>query len=147
MASTAPPTDGFDIAPSWVSVDEPLSDKAEKPAAVPVAPTRTKKRKAKECPEDYYPLSDTIRLYAGWLLAWYFLIYTFGSYQFTRSLPWKLSLIDDLFFSPLILHFASAAFMYLLLTSVHRILGRKTLVGAGLFVIGVGIYWMFRMYA
>ncbi len=148
MASTSPQTDGFDIAPSWVSVEEKKEDRPAEPVLrTDAEAVAVKKRSTKKKSVDYYPLTDTIRLYAGWLLAWYFLIYMFGAYQFTRALPVKISIVDDLFFSPLILHFAAAAFIFLLLSSVHRVLGRKILLGVGLFIIGVVMYWGFRMYA
>lgn len=107
----------------------------------------SKKSSSRKDRHDYYPLSDTLRLYAGWLLAWYFLIYAVGEYQLTRTLPFHVPLLSDLFFSPLILHFAAAAFLYLFLSSIHRLLGRRIIVGVLLTIIGLLLYGLFRMYA
>ncbi|MDP6561808.1 MAG: hypothetical protein QF793_02685, partial [Candidatus Peribacteraceae bacterium] len=38
----------------------------------------------------YFPLLDTLRLYAGWLLAWYCIVYAIGAYQFMKELPFRL---------------------------------------------------------
>ncbi len=93
--------------------------------------------------EDYAPLSDTLRLYAGWLLAWYFIIFALGSYQFTRKLPFTIPLIDELFLSPLILNFACAAFLFLLLSGFHRMLGRRILIGIPLMLVGAALFVLF----
>jgi len=73
----------------------------------------------------YFPLLETLRLYAGWLLAWYFLIFAFGSYQYLRELPYSVPLLEDLFLSPLTVKFAFGAFLFLLVTSVFRLKGKK----------------------
>jgi hypothetical protein len=73
---------------------------------------------------DYVPLSDTFRLYAGWLMAWYSIVYLIGSYQYTKRLPFEIPFLEGLFLSPLVLKFAFGTFLFLLLSSVHRILGR-----------------------
>ncbi len=92
----------------------------------------------------YYPIIDTLRLYAGWLLAWYFLIYALGSYQFLRKFPFQLPYIDDLFWSPIVLSFTFGAFLFLLLSSVHRLFGRGLLTGAGLTVLGLVALFLFH---
>ena len=90
--------------------------------------------------KEYYPLSDTLRLYAGWLLAWYLAIYAIGWYQQTRSLPLHLPIIDELFRSSLIFGFTLATFLLLLLSSVHRAIGRGLVAGALLTVLGI-VLW------
>lgn len=140
-------SDGFDIAPEWVSTEE----KTAKATTASVGEQQEKKPKIRKPagakPAEYYPLSDTLRLYAGWLLAWYFVIYAFGAYQFTRALPLQVPILEDLFYSPVVLHFAAVAFIYLLLSSVHRLLGKSILLGMVLCVAGAAMYWGFRMYA
>ena len=74
--------------------------------------------------ESYAPLSDTLRLYAGWLLAWYALVYLLGSAQYFGNLPFEVPFLDGLFYSALVLRFAFGTFLFLLLSSVHRLLGR-----------------------
>lgn len=93
---------------------------------------------------DYFPLVDTLRLYAGWLLAWYFIIYSFGYYQSTRPLPLRIPLIDELYASPMILSFSVAAFLFLLLSSIHRLFGRGVLLGIGLSIVGIIAFWLFQ---
>ncbi len=92
----------------------------------------------------YYPVIDTLRLYAGWLLAWYFLIYAFGSYQATRALAFRAPYLDDLFLSPIVLTFTFGAFLFLLLSSLHRAFGRGPVKAAGLMVAGLIVLFLFR---
>lgn len=92
---------------------------------------------------EYYPLVDTLRLYAGWLLAWYFVIYALGAYQFTRKMfAWDL--LDQLFFSPLVLQFSCLAFLFLMLSQVHRVLGRGIVKGVILTIVGITVFVLFR---
>ena len=44
----------------------------------------------------YLPLIDTLRLYAGWLLAWYGLVFAIGAYQYRGILPFHSELIASL---------------------------------------------------
>ena len=93
---------------------------------------------------DYYPLTDTIRLYCGWLLAFLGIIYVVGGYQALRSLPVESPLIQEWAESPLILHAAFLAFLYLLLSSVHRMLGRGLWKGLLLLLIGFFLFVLFK---
>ena len=92
----------------------------------------------------YYPLSDTFRLYAGWLLAWYFVIYAVGLYQETRPLPFRISFIENLFFSPLILTLTSIAFLFLLLSSLYRLSHKKKHSAVLLTILGIILFVLFR---
>ncbi len=93
--------------------------------------------------KEFYPLVDTLRLYAGWLLAWYFVIYAFGAYQFTRGMfDWDL--LEQLFLSTLILQFSCLAFLFLLLSQIHRVLGRGIVKGVLLTIAGVAMFVLFR---
>jgi len=96
--------------------------------------------------KQYYPILDTLRLYAGWLLAWYALVYGLGYYQSTRQLSFEVPYLMGIYTSPLVLSFTLAAFLFLLMTSLHRLAGRG--VGAGVFftVLGVMAFVGYRMY-
>ncbi len=94
---------------------------------------------------EYYPLVDTLRLYAGWLLAWYFVVFALGSYQYMRTLPFQIPYLEELFFSPLILNFSLAAFLFLLLSGLHRLLGRGYLLATIFILGGVGLFIGFTM--
>jgi hypothetical protein len=96
-----------------------------------------------EVATEYVPLSDTFRLYAGWLLAWYGLVYLLGSYQFTKHLPFEIPFLSGLFLSPLVLTFAFGTFFFLFLSSIHRLLGRGLWKGIFLTVIWVGVMAVF----
>ncbi len=112
----------LDLSPAWKPT----------PEQVPYAPLSS----APTPQTAYYPLVETFRLYAGWLLAWYFLIFALGSYQLTRSLPFRVPYVDDLFTSPLVTDFSAAAFLFLLLTDLHRRIGRGIIKGLVLCVVG-----------
>lgn len=92
----------------------------------------------------YYPLLDTFRLYAGWLLAWYMVVLAIGSSQRMHEVPWHISFIEDLFSTPLILSFSAATFLFLLFTDIHRILGGGKLKGLGLFLVAVIAFLFFQ---
>ena len=115
-----------------------VTEREEAPAPVPIA--------EKIKPEvKYFPLLDTLRLYAGWLLYWYFLIFAFGSYDFTRELPFEIPLVSGLFQSPVIISFALGAFLFLMLTSLHRVLHRGIGTGLALTAVWFIAMGMYRM--
>ena len=93
----------------------------------------------------YVPLIDTMRLYAGWLLAWYSVVYLLGSYQATKQWPFEIPFIGGLFLSPLILTFAFGTYLFLLLTSVHRWLGRGLWRGVILAIFGFCAFVLFTV--
>ena len=85
----------------------------------------------------YAPLSDTLRLFAGWLMAWYGIVYLFGSYQAQGKLPVSWTFLENMFTSPLILRFAFATYVFLLCGSLHRWLGGG--IGKGILVTLLGL--------
>lgn len=92
--------------------------------------------------EEYVPLLDTLRLFAGWLLGWYGLIYLLGALQLKRILPEDLPLVQSLFTSGIILRLTFATFLFLLLSSLHRALYKGAGVGALLTAIGMALFFL-----
>ncbi|MDB4977887.1 MAG: hypothetical protein JWM56_73 [Candidatus Peribacteria bacterium] len=138
LMATVPPIEKTHTpppSPPWHLVDE---KKADKPKVKNVPPS------VKNTAATYVPVTTTIRLYAGWLLAWYFLIYAFGSYQFTKALPFEIPYLDEFFLSPTILSFTFAAFLFLLLSSVHTLIGKGLVKGILLIVLGAVLVIVFR---
>ncbi len=93
----------------------------------------------------YFPLIDTLRLYAGWLLAWYALVYGLGSFQQTRALPFQIPYLSGLFLSPLVLQFTLGAFLFLLCTGLWKSLKKNLWIGLLLIVLGVAGFVLYRM--
>ena len=93
----------------------------------------------------YFPFIDTLRLYAGWLLAWYCIVYAIGSYQFMKELPFRIPYAESLFLSPLVLSFTFAAYLFLLLSGFYKSTGRKKLIGLISLIIGVVLFVLYRM--
>ncbi len=93
----------------------------------------------------YLPLLDTFRIYAGWLLALIIGAYALGAYQTSRALPFEIPLVDGLLLSPLLLQVAFAAYLFLLLSSVHRMLRGGGLFGALLTSLGIVAFVLYRM--
>lgn len=96
-------------------------------------------------PARYYPLTSTMRLYAGWLLAWYFALYALAGYQVTRSLPFRFPLLDDVLSSTLVAQISMGLFLFLLLTSLHRALRGGVLLGITLTFFGVILALLFAV--
>ncbi len=93
----------------------------------------------------YHPLIDTLRLYAGWLLAILFLIYAAGSYQLLKKLPVHSELLHEWITSSLILHVTAVTFLFLMLSSLHRAMGRGLWKGLILMLLGFGLLVLFRL--
>ena len=74
----------------------------------------------------YAPLLDTARLYAGWLLAWYALVFLFGGQQALGRLPFDIDWIEGIYRSPLVITFAFGTFFFLMLSTLHRAVHGKT---------------------
>lgn len=87
---------------------------------------------------EYAPLTDTFRLFAGWLLAWYAIVYLLGNYQRQYELPYELSFIDNMFASMLVLRFAFGTFLFLFLNSLHRWMGGGYFKGFVLLLLWIG---------
>lgn len=63
------------------------------------------------------PLRETVRLYAGWLIAWYGVTVTFGYYAKERALPFDLPLLESLASSDTVAVILLALYSTMLLTS------------------------------
>ncbi len=70
-------------------------------------------------PPLYAPLLETARLYAGWLMAWYGMVFLLGGQQAAGKLPLHISWLEGIYRSPLIVACAFATFLFLLLTDIH----------------------------
>lgn len=105
----------------WTEVEEQKEEAApflEEMYVDPAPPVASPSR-------SYEPLVDTFRLYAGWLLAWYFVIFALGSYQVERTLPVEWEVLSNLLHSTLLLRFSFALFLFLTLSALYRI-GKST---------------------
>jgi len=103
----------------------------------------TSKIEAKE--PQYYPIVDTLRLYAGWLLAWYTLVYALGFYKTTRELPFEIPYLNGIYYSPLVLSFTLGSFLFLLFTSIHRYSGRGFIRGLLIAILGIAAFVLYRI--
>ena len=104
-----------------------------------------KKERAPQSDVAYFPLLDTLRLYAGWLLAWYCLVFAVGSYQFTKDIPFHVPYAESLFLSPLVLSFTFAAYLFLLLSGIYTQTGRSKKIGLVLATVGVAVFILYKM--
>lgn len=93
----------------------------------------------------YLPIAATLRLYAGWLLAYYAIVYAVGWYAYSRPLPFEIPYVEALMISPLVLSFTFAAFLFLVGHSTYMSLGRGLWKGIFVSVIGVGVFVVYRM--
>ena len=130
-----------------------LEGEVHEPKQEPV-PIKEEKKKAKKqsrakrkIKKKYYPFLDTLRLYAGWLLAWYCIVYILGGYQHTRELSFRIPYVEALLppYSPIVLTFTLAAFLFLLCTSLHRVLKSNKLAGIALTIAGIAVFSLYRI--
>ncbi len=91
----------------------------------------------------YAPLIDTLRLYAGWLLVWYFIVYALGAVQLTRHLPVHSLIVSSLFSSQVIANCAFGVFLFLLFSALHRVTGGGALRAILLFLAGAVFLFLF----
>ena len=122
----------FAGAMPWTTTDED---------AVPVMAAQTLPEDAAE----YIPLVDTLRLFAGWLLAWYAVVYLLGSFQLNGKIPYDIPFLQGLFESPVVLRFAFATFLFLMLTNIHTWLGKGAGKGAALGIAGIIVWGLFHL--
>jgi len=87
----------------------------------------------------------TLRIYAGWLLAWYALIFVLGGYQLTKRLPFALPYVDSLVQSPLLPRFAFGAFLFLFFTTIYLSWNRGIFKGILLTMLGIAVWWGFHV--
>jgi hypothetical protein len=93
----------------------------------------------------YVPIGDTLRLFAGWLIAWYAVVYLLGSYQAQNKLPFDVPFVDSMFTSPLILRFAFGTYLFLFFGTLHRWLAGGIFKGLLLCVLWVITFAFFHV--
>lgn len=93
----------------------------------------------------YVPLMETLRLFAGWLLAWYGLIYLLGSFQYFNKIPWDIPFLDGLFTSTIVLQFTFGTFLFLFLTSIHKWTSGGVMKGLMLSAVFIALMIMFHL--
>lgn len=99
-----------------------LDDIQPKPTPLPWSGTTAKAASISTVEPEYAPLHETIRIFAGWLLAWYGVIYALGFLVYTQKLP-ELPFVSELFTSRLVLQFTFGTFLFLALSNIHRWMG------------------------
>lgn len=93
---------------------------------------------------EYHPLISTLRLYSGWLLAWYGLFVAIGYYTHVRVLPSAIPFVEAFYLSPLIFSFTLAVFIFLLATTIYTSKRGSVLVGVVLSIIGATSFVVVR---
>ena len=138
------------------AAEPPVAQQQPKVAPVtPIAPTRptigftnvteTPKKEApapvlKKASGGYHSLTATLRLYAGWLLAWYGLFVAIGYYSVQRVLPWDIPFVQAFYMSPLIFSFIVAIFIFLMMSAVHKVMRGGLLTGIVFTLLGIGLF-------
>jgi|GEM_PF-1796694 len=93
----------------------------------------------------YAPFSETLRLYAGWLFAWYALVYALGFYSSTRPLPFDIPYIRGMYYSPLVLSFTLGSFLFLLWGSVAAAISARRAAKILLGIAGIAAFVLYRI--
>lgn len=121
------PTIGFTNIPDVPKKDEPAPVTSPKTAGA------------------YHPLTATLRLYAGWLFAWYGLFVAVGYYSTTRAMPWDVPFVRAFYESPLIFSFIIAIFIFLMLSALHKAMKGGIITGIIFTIIGIGMFTGVKM--
>lgn len=127
------------IEKQWVYEEEPEEQEMDKKDSnVPEKELPKKEQR-------YVPLISTLRLYAGWLMAWYIIIYLLGAYQVTGQSPFILPIIEGLFYSKVVLIFTFTTFLFLLLSTLHQSLKSGKRAEWGFFLLWIGLIVFFSV--
>jgi hypothetical protein len=119
--------------------------KPDKPAPLPWSGANNGSAPRMPDAPTYAPLHETLRIFAGWLLGWYGVIYALGFLEQSGKVP-DLPFVRELFESRLVLQFTFGTFLFLALSNLHRWLGRGTLTGFALAVAWVALLAGFVVY-
>lgn len=92
----------------------------------------------------YLSLLSTLRLYAGWLLAWYAVFVACGYYVHGRSLPFTIPFVEAFYLSSFMYSITVATFMFLLLSTIHRTRGGSIISGVLLTIAGIACFLFIR---
>jgi len=123
----------------WTTLDEDKPQAVSNEAAPKSSPVLTTSEG-----RVYFPLVETLRLYAGWLLAGYFVAYALGSYQTLKPIPFQIPYVLAFLYSELILSFTLVAFLFLLFTELQKALPKGKLTTLILTIIAVGAFLLYR---
>lgn len=143
LLSFTPPAPTNETLQEAPAPSEPISENPE--VRSPKSDLSSEASAKGESPSSYFPLLDTLRLYAGWLLAWYCLVYALGSYQHARPLPFRIPFVEGLFLSPLVLSFTWGAYLFLLLSGIWKATGKGIIKGLIVTVLGISGFVLYRM--
>ncbi len=130
---------------AWNPVEEKIP--AQAPPLPPLAPRQPVAASVSE-PESttvYHPVLSTLRLYAGWLLAWYALFAAFGYYYSVREISVDIPIVQGFASSALVTTFILGIFVFLLFSSLYRSLNGGKVIGALLTLLGLGGFVGLRM--
>jgi hypothetical protein len=134
--AAAAPTPPLTFTPSmpWTTVNDTKEEKKTQKAIQAEATA-------------YVPLVETFRLFAGWLLAWYGIVYMLGHLMTENKLPIYIPYLRALFESDLVLRFTFGTFLFLLLTTLHKLIGGGVGKGIAVTVVGVAVFVLFHLNA
>lgn len=107
---------------------------------VPLGSSEDPWAKSARAPKAYVRLTDTMRIYAGWLLAWYCIVVTLQSYARLRSITFLPDFLEEMFASQPLFLVSFACFLFLLGTSVHQFFKRSLVGGVIIAVLCVAVF-------
>ncbi len=140
LAAKPPPAP----APAKKSVGFTFVDEAPTLSA-PTTPAITQSSATGLSLRKYLPLLSTLRLYAGWLLAWYGLFVALGYYATVRSLPFEIPMVMSFYASPLIYSVTLAVFLFLFCTAIQKAIQGKLASGLILTIGGIVAFFVLRI--
>lgn len=92
----------------------------------------------------YTSIFSTLRLYAGWLLAWYAVFVSLGYYVHTRALPFSIPFVEAFYLSSLMFSITVATFVFLFLSTVHRFMHGSRVSGVIFGIVAIALFLIFQ---
>ena len=111
----------------------------------PANPLSSAKEPWAAAKRSYFPLADTLAVYAGWLLAWYIGIVALTELATLRSLDIFPGFFSEIVSSSSLFLAALACFMFLLCRAIYKLCKSNTLAGFLVTVIGAAVFVLYYL--
>ena len=93
----------------------------------------------------YYPFTETLQLYAGWLLFGYIVAFLLGGYALLSPLPFDIPFVRAFLYSELIISFSLASFLFLFVAHVQKRFSLRNIHTVGFAIVCCIAFVLYRL--